>query len=290
MMYSGNFPATTPVSESELRGGRLAEYAMAERLLFHELTLLFGLLLGVVLSLNLRHRNAGGLLGSRLPDLLSPGDRLVIAMTGIALPAVVYVAVVHAPWSRLRAFTINPWHFDLMLMQVSALPVAVILCTLQAVRWRLGRRGAVIALGWNGFDPGWWLVPMALSAIPTVEYLPGMFQKWSLDEDWATLTAWSLIGLPCAWLLVLAVGHLRASAERRVHRSAVLSALVPFMAVAFLLAAMATRAIHEVEKHWTRQIDFDAVTPERIAFESRVSKEHADWLQAEQLRHLRALE
>lgn len=290
MMYSGELPGTTPVSERELRGGRLAEYAMAERLLFHELTLLFGLLLGVVLSLNLRNRKASGQLGARLPDLLTLGDRLLIAMMGNALPALVYVAVVHAPWSRLRDFTINPWHFDLMLMQVAALPVAVILCTLQAIRWRLGRRGAVLALGWNGFDPGWWLVPMALSAIPAVEYLPGMFQKWSLDEDWATMAAWSLIGLPCAWLFVLAVGHLRASEERRVHRSAVLSALGPFMTGAFILAAMATQAIHEVERHWTRQIDFEAVTAERIAFESRVSREHADWLQAEQLRHLRALE
>lgn len=290
MMYSGNFPGTTPVSERELRGARLAEYAMAERLLFHMVTLLSGLLLGVVILLSLRHRKASGLLGARLPDLLSPGDRLVIAMTGIALPALVYVAVVHAPWSRLRDFTINEWHFDLMLMQVSALPVAVILCTVQAIRWRLGRRGAILALGWNGFDPGWWLVPMALSAIPAVEYLPGIFQKWSLDEDWATMAAWSLIGLPCAWLFVLAVGHLRASAERRVHRSAVIRALAPFMAVAFILAAMGTHAIHEVEKHWTRQIDFEAVTAERIAFESRVNREHADWLQAEQLRHLRALE
>jgi hypothetical protein len=287
--YSG-LPGTTPVSERELRGARLAEYAMAERFLFHGVTLFFGLALAVVLLLALRHSESSGLLGARLAGLLTGFDWLVIALSGIALPGLIHVGLVHGPWSRSRDFMIVEWRFSIMVVQLSALWVAVILCTVQAIRWRLGRRGAVLALGWHGFDPGWWLVPMSLSAIPVAEYLPAMFEKWSVDEDWMIAALWLPVVLPFAWLIVLATGHLWGSVERRLHRAIVLRALAPLMALAMILAAMAIPLLHRVEKGWTRQIDFDAVVPERLSFETRLDIEHANWLQAEQLRHLRELE
>ena len=287
---SSGLPGMTPVREEELRGGRLAEHAMTERFLFHGVTLLMGLALLFVLLLTLKCRKSTGILGTRLTGLLTGFDRLVIALAGIAVPAMVYAAVVHAPWSRSRDFMIDDGQFEKMLVQLSALSVSVMLCTLQATRWRLGRRGAVLALGWNGFDPGWWLVPMALSAMPVAEYLPEMFEKWSVDDDWTITALWSLVGLPFAWLVVLAIGHLSGSAERRLHRAIALKAIAPFMAMAMILAATTILVMHRVERKWTQQIDFDAVTAERIAFESRVDIEHADWLQAEQLRYLRALE
>lgn len=290
MLNSGGLPGTSPVREEELRGGRLAEHAMTERFLFHGVTLLMALALLIVLLLNLRFRRSTGLLGTRLTGLLTGFDRLVIALAGIAVPAMVYAAVVHAPWSRSRDFMIDDGQFEKMLVQLSALSVSVMLCTLQTIRWRLGRRGAVLALGWNGFDPGWWLVPMALSAMPMAEYLPEMFEKWSVDDDWTITALWSLVGLPFAWVVVLAGGHLFGSAERRLHRAIVLKAMAPFMAMAMILAAMTISLLHRVEKEWTRKIDFEAVTAERIAFETRVKRERADWLQAEQLKFLRALE
>ncbi len=287
---SSGLPGMIPVREEELRGGRLAEHAMTERFLFHGVALLMGLALLLVLLLSLRFRRSGGLLSSRLEGLLSAFDRLVIALAGIAVPSMVYAAVVHAPWSRSLDFMIDQRHFDKMLVQLSALSVSVMICTLQTIRWSLGRRGAALALGWNGFDPGWWLVPMALSGIPVAEYLPEMFDKWSVDDDWTITALWSLVGLPFAWLVVLAIGHLSGSAERRLHRAIILKAMAPFMAMAMILAAMTISLLHRVEKKWTRQIDFEAVTAARIAFESRVNSEHANWLRAEQLRHLRELE
>lgn len=289
-MSSSDLPGTTPVSEGELRGARLAEYAMAERLLFHGVTLLLWITLLIVVLLTMRHRGSAGMVGVRLAGLLTGFDRLVIALSGIALPGLIHAGLVHAPWSRSRDFMLEEWRFNIMVVQLSALVVAVILCTLQAIRWRLGRRGAVLALGWHGFDPGWWLVPMALSAMPVAEYLPEMFQKWSVDDDLMVAALWSLVGLPFAWLIVLATGHLWGSAERRLHRAIVLRALAPLMALAMILAAATIPLLHRVEKGWTSQIDFDAVTPERLSFETRQDIEHAKWLQAEQLKYLRALE
>lgn len=287
--YSGP-PGTFPVSEGELRGGRLAEYAMTERFLFHGVTLFFGLALAVVLLLTLRYRKSSGLLSARFAGLLTGFDRLVIGVVGIALPGLIYVGMVHVPWSRSRDFMLEDGRFNIMVVQLSALLVAVILCTLQAIRWRLGRRGAALALGWHGFDPGWWLFPMALSAIPAAEYLPEMFEKWSVDEDWTAAALWSLVGLPVAWLIVLATGHLWGSVERQVHRASLVRALLPFMTLAMILSAMTIPLLHREEKKWTRQIDFEAVTPERLFFETRVDIEYANWLQSEQLKYLRALE
>ncbi|HEY1121482.1 MAG TPA: hypothetical protein VGE67_07765 [Haloferula sp.] len=281
-------PESALVTEAELKGGRLAEYAMYERLMLHGVTLLLAVALGFLLLVPLRNRRALGLIPSRLVDLLDGRDRLRIFAIGIALPASVYLLFTHPPGLITRRIGITEQGFFLWLAQSVAVVVAMMLGTLQATRRQLDRRGNLLALGWVGPDPGRLCFPAALLAMPLGAILPGWMTKNETLEFAGYATILGFVGFPLLWLLWQAVGSLQGSSARKLHRAVLMQATAPFVAVALAATAMTIPWVYSQEKAWTKEIRFEALTPDNTIFEPRLEREYAGWIARDLLNQMEA--
>jgi hypothetical protein len=282
-------PESAPVTEADLRGGRLAEYAIYERLMLHATALLFAIALGFLLLAPLRDRRALGLLPARLAELLDGRDRLLIFASGVALPMAVYFLSTHPPRLVTRRFAITEQGFILWLAQSVALVVAVVLGTLQSARRQLGRRGKILALNWVGPDPGRLYFPAVLLAMPLGAILPSWMAHNSTIEMAGYATITGLAGFPMLWLLCQAVGSFAGSPARKLHRSVLMHAAAPFVAVALAIIAIAIPWVYAGEKTWTKEIRYEALTPDNTLFEPRLEREYAGWIARDLLNHLEAV-
>lgn len=287
---SSRSPASAPVTEPELRGGRLAEYAMYERLMMHVVAVLLTLELVFLLLLPWRSRNELGLLPARLAGLLDRRDHAWIALLGVLLPAGLYVFSTRVPWMDSRDLSLSANRFFLWLIQAVALVVAIVLGTLQAARWRLGRRGAVLALGWVGVDPGRLHFPVTLALIPIASVLSKLAESWNLSEPWAPILVASLLAFPLIWLFTIAVGGFRQTPERTLHRATLMISARPFVAAAMVATVFAISSIHREEKYWTAQADFDDLKSGHTVFVPRFEVEYGQWIAQETLRRLDEME
>jgi hypothetical protein len=283
-------PASVPVTEPELRGGRLAEYAMYERLMMHGVAVLLTLVLAFSLLVPWRSRNELGLLPSRLAGLLDRSDHAWIALFGLLLPAGLYVFSTRIPWMESRELTLSADGFYLWLAQAAALVVAIVLGTLQSTRWRLGRRGAVLALGWVGVDPGRLLFPVTLALIPIASVLSKLAESWNQSDPLAAVLVASLLAFPLIWLAMIAIGSFRHAPDRTLHRATLMVAARPYVAAAMVATAFAISSIHREEKHWTTQADFDALKSGHTVFVPRFEVEYGQWIAQETLRRLDEME
>ena len=287
---SNGSPASVPVTEPELRGGRLAEYAMYERLMMHAVAVLLTLALVFLLLVPWRSRNELGLLPGRLAGLLDRRDHAWIAPLGVLLPAGLYVFSTRVPWMDSRDLSLSGDRFSLWLIQAVALVVAIVLGTLQATRWRLGRRGAVLALGWVGVDPGRLLFPVTLALIPIASVLSKLAESWNLSEPWAPILVASLLAFPLIWLFIIAIGCFRRAPDRTLHRATLMVAARPFVAAAMVATVFAISSIHREEKYWTAQADFDDLKSGHTVFVPRFEVEYGQWIAQETLRRLDEME
>ncbi|MCW1887279.1 hypothetical protein OKA04_21250 [Luteolibacter flavescens] len=288
--YDRRDPASAPITEPEVRGGRLAEYAMYERLMLHAIALLLIIALGFLLLAPLRDRRSLGLLPARLAGLLDRRDRLRIATMGIVLPVGLYLLSTHPPGLINRQHSITEHGFILWLAQSAALVVAVILGILQTARRQLGQRGGMLSLGWIGPDPGRICFPAALLAIPLGSLLPKEAMRWHDAAEIASYaTIAGLVGFPLLWLLWQAVGCFNGPSSRILHRSVLLHAAAPFASIALVVVTAAIPWAYATEKAWTKQIRYEAFGPGNTVFEPRLEREHASWLARDMLERLEAV-
>ncbi len=279
-------PASAPVTEPQLRGGRLAEYSLYERLMLHIVAVLLFTILAFLGCMSWRERRKLGLLPARLTGLLGPVDLLWVAACGVALPVGLYMISTRHPWFEPRDFSLSESRFYLWLAQAAALVLSVVLVTLQTARWRLGRRGAVLALGRIGFDPGRFCTPLALAAIPFASLLPRLVNHSFFPDGTDLACIGMMLAFPLLWALALATGCFHGPPARALHRAVLMHAAQPFVACTMLLAVLAMPWIYQEEKYWTSQLDFDALGPGQSILTSRLESEYADWIRDETLRRL----
>jgi hypothetical protein len=282
-------PDSAPVTEADLRGGRLAEYAMYERLMLHATALLFSVALGFLLLTPLLDRRALGPLPARLADLLGRRDCLRIFAIGVALPSAVYLLSTHPPGLVTRRYGITEQGFYVWLAQSMALVVAVILGTLQSIRRQLDGRAKFLALGWVGPDPGRLCFPAALLAMPLGAVLPNWMVRNQTIEMAGYANIIGLVGFPLLWLIWQAVGCFNGSPARKLHRSVLMHATAPFVTIALAATALAIPWVYAEEKACTKEIRYEKLGPDNTLFESRLEREYAAWIARDLLDHLEAV-
>ncbi len=250
-------PDSRPVTEEELRGGRLAEYAMYERLMMHLLALALCATTVFLLCTPLAFRGELGPLPARLADLLTWRDRAVILATAAGVPLLVYGLSTRLPVPGWREFYFSGMGFIAWLVQIAALWLSVVLGSMQVGRWRLARRGAVLAFGWRGFDPGWLCWLLALGMIPVAATtIPEALGRWLGGDYYGILALWVLLGMPAIWLAMMMIVHFNGFHARRLHRTALVHVMIPPVACVALAAAGAIPLIHAEERKWVAEIRF----------------------------------
>ena len=274
--HLGGSARFTPVEEKDLRGGRLAEYALVERILMHEFVLLMSLVILILWLAGLRERRGPREMCSRLCGLLRPVDRAWIIGLGILLPVSVYVLCMRLPALETRGFGLDEARFLPVLALSCGLLLSIILGIAETVHWRLSRRAMIAGFGWHGLKPGRWIAMLVLMSMPASIMGYKAYVKWSLDWDWVEISYLSLLALPLLWILWMCVAFFTGAVHRRLQRMVMLRAMVPYLILGVLLAALAIPALYQEEKYWTRRIVYEAVNSSNPRFNGRTS-EYAAW-------------
>ena len=279
---AGQLPGVSPFTESELRGGRLAEYAMAERVLVHVLAALLSCLLGLLLFTAHHPRPELRRLADRLLQLLTYRDWLWIITLGVVMPITLYLLLQRLPWPGFRSRTIDEDRVSVMALQLAGLCLSLLLCTVEATRWRLAKRAWILGFGWRLLDAGPPFALFALSSIPFMSAVPKLAEVPGMDNDWLEAAVATALGLPLLWAIAILVSCYLKRSPRRLHRLILLRACTPVMALALVLAVISIFALHAEEKKWTARIEFESVTNENhYATGSRAGFEHAKWIHQE---------
>jgi hypothetical protein len=288
--YSGmREPYSTAVTEPELRGGRLAEYAMYERFVVHA-GAAFAFLVALVLALAMRRdRKLLGSLPLRLTDLLRPSDRWRILALGLLLPLAVYLLFTRGEWLAPRGTGVNAQRFFLWLLQVISLGISVILLTLYLTRHCLHHRGGMLAMELRGARHMLWMGGLSLALIPIAALLPRVMDR----SGYLTMICWVcagfMAGMPFLWLLNLAACQFGGNPARRLHRALLLPSLLWPMALLMLLAAVAIPILQSEERRWIAHLDYEKLAPQNNVITPRPEREHGDWINAETKRALESL-
>jgi hypothetical protein len=272
---------TTPVTEPQLRGGRLAEYAMYERFIAHLGAAFLALALAFVLIRSAWERKRLGLLPERLTGLLSVTDRIRIVLVGALLPVAVYFIATRLPALDPREFAFGEKRFILWLVQIVALGISVILLSLDTASRCLGRRATMLAMRWHRHDPGWIFAWVSLASIPILSIL----SRFDPSDDLQELAFWTsvgfMVGIPLLWLLNLLGLIFAGAAARKLHRAILLRSLVIPLAIALPLIAASIPIFRAEERYWITRLDFDALHPDYNTFSPKPEIEYAAWMAAE---------
>jgi hypothetical protein len=283
-------PYSTPVTEAELRGGRLAEYALYERFIVHA-GAAFLFLVAIIVSVAVwRDRRVLGSLPARLMGLLRPRDRALNLGLGLLLPAALYVLSTCSGWIAPRDKGLDGTRFILWLIQVVSLGIAAILLTLHSTRRCLARRGTMLAMEVRGPFPMLWMGILALGMIPVAAVMPRLMNSSGPGTMLCWITAGFMAGMPLLWLLNLAAYQFAGNPARRLHRALLLRAVVWPVALLMVMAAVAIPFLQQEERYWIGRLGYDAHTPTFDFFNTRTDQEYADWIRAEMKRELERLE
>jgi hypothetical protein len=252
---------------------------MTERLLMRATALALSMAVLCLWLAGFRERCGPRQVCSRLCGLLRPVDRVWIAGLGIVLPVVMYLLCLRLPWLEMRDFTLNDERALPLLALSCGLLLSLVLCTAEAMHWRLSHRGAIAGFGWHGMKPGRWIAVLVLMSMPASIAAYKAFVKWSMDEDWIHAMFGSLGALPLLWILWMCVAFFAGASHRRLQRLTAARAMLPFLILATLLTALALPALHQEEKYWTRRISYEAVHTGNRLFNGGRDSEYAVWLQ-----------
>jgi hypothetical protein len=279
---AGQLLGISPLTESELRGGRLAEYAMTERVLVHVLAALLCCVLGLLLFTAHHPRSELRRLADRLLQLLAYRDWLWIITLGVVMPITLYLLLQRLPWPGFRSRTIDEDRVSVMALQLAGLCLSLLLWTVEATRWRLAKRAWILGFGWRFLDAGPAFALFALSSIPFMSAVPKLAEMPKMDNDWIEAAVAIAFGLPLLWALVILISCCLKRSLRHLHRLILLRACTRVLSVGIVLSIISIFAIHAEEKKWTARIEFESVAnKDHYATGSRAGFEQAKWIQEE---------
>ncbi|MCW1885110.1 hypothetical protein OKA04_10255 [Luteolibacter flavescens] len=177
-LWSGS---VLPVDPELHAPGRLAEYAVMERMLGLAAALIVLLFLLVMLIEGVRRgRRVNGLVDGLSP-LFRLSDVAWMVGLGVVLPVVWYFGITRWTPLGLRDIGMPQYTPQPVLIQAAAGLVFVLLMIVQAARWRLVARAGFLALKPAWPWVGWTMTAVAALVIPlsgAVRYLPGNEERF----------------------------------------------------------------------------------------------------------------
>jgi hypothetical protein len=258
--------------EEDLRPGRLAEYALMDRVAAFAG---WGVLCLAAFAATLyRFRGSAMVrrLSGRLAMLAGPRDLLVVALLGAVLPYLLVLAAIHFTPFGSRAWSLSSQGGSILVGQLGSVLLLMLLLPPLVARTYLTGRAARVGLAAGRPVAGWLAVIAAGAALPVFGVaqsvtLPQPLMKWGdflsgrsiieLDPGRASDPGqgwlWAGAGLLAIALLIGMTGVVRSLFSRRVHllRRLVLARLVvPGYVAGGLMFAMAMPLYHEVERKW----------------------------------------
>ena len=267
-----------PISDAELKPGRMVDHELFSRISAAILWQLFGLML---LAAALYRQRAGLLvrrISARLEQVLRPIDWAWILGGGVLAPFLFYLAIYRLSPLGARDWSLSASAFLVPSGQIAAMGFLMIVLPVLIAGRKLGRRGAM--LGWEKDHAwlGWSAVACGALSLPVTGL---SFASGKGSEITMTIAALLLGVLALGWLAIgiRAVFSKRPALLRRATLSRI---LVPAYALAMLFMVASMPLYHAAEKHWLAQDRLTEISPDAPAL-SRYEWQVARALRAELL-------
>jgi len=261
-----------PIPPEDLTPGRMADHAIAGRIMSLVAWLILGLLLLATGFYRFRSSLLIRRLSARMMLLLRPVDWAWIIGFGILLPLTYYQIILRLTPLGAREWSLKASNFIVPAGQFSAMLWTMVLLPILIARRRLGLRAGAAGLSSNA---GWWEwfgIGMGAAAIPVF----GMAFDESGGEKTMLLVAGVTLGT--MQLCCLAIG-LRALFARRatlLRRATLSRVLMPAYAVGMLSMAVLMPLYHAEEKHWIARdtlMTYSAAAPAFTRYDYEVTQQ-----------------
>jgi hypothetical protein len=245
-----------PITDGELKPGRMASHAMLARYLSVAGLLIFLIASVLVALVRFRHGKQARRLSGSLLRALGTADHAWILLGGVLIPLLIHFAVEQFTPAGGRDFGIYKSR------AANAVRAGGITCLMLALpSWIAGRR-----LGWRLAFAGWKrrMIPeFIVCGAALFLWLTGCvagYKGVDLGFDFYPKMLWlaGAAGIAC---LVPFVCALLGSRRTAIRWLTCCRALVPAYAFAMLMMAIAIPIHHAMEKHWTRRDMLTKIEP-----------------------------
>lgn len=269
-MVGRQIQKTIPVTEDEIRPGRLLDHEIASQI-FLAISSLVLLLASVAVHLfRFRAPFHARKLGDRLSLMLGKRDWAWVLLGGVVLPFVFIILINrHTPLGgreqglRGMGFMFPMIHFVLLTIALFATPILML-------RWRLSRWLGTFGLSERKPRTGWILLALGLAWV--VGIYPFVW-KFGFDE----IQQFLVVAIPALWLLALLITAARAlfgKSKLRVSRAATANHLIPAYALGIILLASLYPMLVVSERKLTAQdtlLKLDPELPGMTPYEYKVT-------------------
>ena len=241
------------ITDADLKPGRQAEYAVADRFAAVGGSLMIFLVVGGLVIEVLRRGGGPRGLARGLQPLLRAHDWIWIFGAGVLAPLSWWLLIIHL--SPLGCRDIGLTHYDtshyvpLMqpwLSQAAGAVVLLLVSVLQVTRWRWAKRGAFLALDAKRLWIGWTMLGIAALFIPVqgiVRYLPSHQENFLIYGS-------SAGGIPLLWLLWQTVMGIACPTANALRGILTLRAMIPALLAVMLLLLATVPVLRHQERQW----------------------------------------
>jgi len=283
-------------TDQETKPTASAARAMVERLSLRFALLIAVLGLGGCGLCHDRWRRAVRPLPERLGGLLRLSDYGWILAVGWLLPLGIYLTLVRSAGFGLMHRPISVSLIANYQFVAFAMVISMLVLTIEMVRWRLGKRGAVLGFQSRGFNPGRWFSALALASfatgwLPTLSFiftywLPSLATRGRVAYQLWPPVLWAVPLLALSWPVILFWWGRSHTPERRLHRSTIARVLLAPLALICLTLVGMILLSHEEDRYWTRR---DTLETPRTEWAGNLSAEEERTAVARQRRLLEIL-
>jgi hypothetical protein len=243
--------------------GRMAEYAMWERLTMRGVAGVLALLVAALALAPWYLAPRTAVLAVRMGDLLNSWDRVGVALAAAGIPVAVYLGS-----TRLlpvaRAECIGEGRFQMMVCQALGVVLGGLFLGWGVTRLKLKTSGGALGFGRGFFTMDIVVGAILMVAMPLAGWIPGALMHYQLmhpgsDHRLAEYAFEALTLLAGMWLGFRAIRLCFAPAGRRLQAAVVARACAPAMGVTMTLAVVWIFALHAEERRWVKQMSFGSI-------------------------------
>lgn len=237
---------TVPITDEDLKPGRIADHALAGRFLSLLSWLIFGAALLACFLYRFRASKLIRRLSDRMLALMGPADWIWIIAGGILLPLVFHQFILRLTPLGGREWSLAASSFIAPSGQASSALWLMIFLPLLIARWRLSLRAGAIGLKSRTRLWTWICVALGLAALPVfgTAFLSGELSMPVIEA------AGAMLGVLKLCVLVIGIRALFGRRNQLLRRITLSRILIPAYATGMLAMMSMTAIYHAEEKHW----------------------------------------
>lgn len=254
-----------PLTDGDLKPGRLFEHDLLSRFCSYVLWVLMGVCLAFVAAYRFRVSRLANRLAGRIEELLKTQDWCWVMGAGVLLPFAFVIAVNRLTPLGGRQFGAAGNSLMLPTVHFLGLMMLWLIVPAQVIGWRLTNRAGVLGFPKKSWW-GWLAVICAATFVPVISWavlsqsFTGFWDIWIEEVEAVKIDpanspvlfymAVGILGISVLWVILQISSAIFSRPNRLIWRATSALVLVRVYAAAMLLLALATVAFKASEQYW----------------------------------------